>query len=333
MTGSAPLKAFLVSLVVLTVLLQPSLRALAIANPDSLAIVTIRAYDSLVESGDMTFVVYYVIDYASPPTERATEAFMARFFSGSTELQSTSPYAYVNAGYSDGVMAFYFSSSQVTSLGLVWEGGYTVKVQGSPGLFVLPPVVSSGSIEWVNLLVTRTRFKEHVIDAARNLEVTWAPLTEPDIILVQETPEGPAFTNGGDTYFSNSIPNLRIIAPDLFSSRVAVPSFDDRVHDTTYAQDLQTFWDGTSFGQNFDTWADLLGMNRMLLTTLLLAAFNLFVMYITYAITQQAAFAPLTVAVIFPVGAYLGMTDIVLTALMAATSVIATVYILFLKRG
>jgi len=330
---SVPLKVLFVTLGVLLLLLQPSSRVHAISNPDTLAIVTIRAYDGLVESGDMVFVVYYTIDYASPPTERATEAFLVRFFSGSTELQSTSPYAYVNNGYSDGVVAFYFSSSQVTDLGLVWEGSYTIKVQGSPGLFVVPPVVSSGSIVWVNRLVTMTRFKEHTIGSARDLEVTWAPLTEPDVILVQETPDGPAFTRIGDDYFTNSIPNLRVIAPDLFSSRVASPAFDDRVHDTTYSEGLQTFWDGTSFGRNFDTWANLLGMNRLLLTTLLLIAFNLFVAYISVLILQQTSFAPLTVAVIFPVGAYLGMTDMVLAALMAATSVVATVYILFLKRG
>lgn len=308
-------------------------KILAISNPDLMEIVIIRAFDSVIEEDDMLFVAYYRIDYETIPTERATEAFIARFIDGTTERQATTPFAFVNQGYSDGVFSFYFSSSDVIDFGLVWEGSYTIRLQGNPSLFPVPTVVNSGSINWTSQLVTLTRFREYILDFARDLEVTWAEFTDPDIALIQETPDGTAFTDNGDTYFTNVIPNLRVIMPTLFSGRIVVPDFTERVHNTTYSQDLQNFWDGTSFGNNFQAWADLLNMNRVLLTTLILVAFNIFVAYVSFVVTQQTAFAPLTVAVLFPIGAWIGMTDMILAALMTTLSVVASAYILYLRRA
>ncbi len=323
---------YFILMAMLLVALLPK-QAFAIANPDLLQIVSIRAYNNILEATDMLFMVFYRIDYTSPPTERASEAFLARFMDGAIELQSTTPYAFVNDGYSSGIVSFYFDAEAVIAGSLVWEDPYTVRLQGSPSFFATPPIVNSGSIEWTSPLVTKTRFKEHVIDVARDLEVVWAAYTTPDIIMVQSTPDGILLTLVAEDYFVNSIPDIRIIAPELFSSRTVSPDFVEREFDTTYADDLRTFWDGTSFAENFDTWAALLNMNRMLLTTFILLGFNLLIAYIAFVMTKSPAFTPLTVALIFPIGAYLGMTDMILAALMAAASAVAVSYILFLRRA
>lgn len=318
--------AVLASLLTITV-------ASAIANPDEMQLISIRAYESVIETDDMLFVVYYTIDYTSIPSERASEAFLIRFIEGSTELKSATPFAFVNSGYSDGVVSIYFNSAEVATFGLIWENPYTIRLQGSPSLFAVPPVVNSGSIDWTSQLVTKTRFREHTLESARDLEVTWADFTDPDIELVQETPEGTTFTAEGEDYFTNVIANLRVIAPPLFSGRVVTPNFTERTFDTSYSEQLQNFWDGTSFGQNFQTWADLLSVDRLLFTTFLLVLFNLFIAYVAFLVLRSTDFTPLTVAVIFPVGAYIGMTDMILAALMAAAAVIGSVYILYLRRA
>jgi hypothetical protein len=43
--------------------------------------------------------------------------------------------------------------------------------------------------------------------------------------------------------------------------------------------------------------------------------------------------APLTTAIIFPVGAYIGLTDMIFAGLLAVFAIFGMVFILFLRRG
>src|SRR5690606_4453945 len=147
-------------------------------------------------------------------------------------------------GYGEGVFSFYFTPDQVDSLALVHGGPYTVRLQGSPSLFAVPPTINNGSIEWRHQLVTKLRLREDLVRLAQDLEAAWVV---DSVNLIETTPEGNVFTTAGDTYFSNSIPDLRLMIPQLFSGRAVAPRFDEREFDKSYAEQLREFWTGSFF--------------------------------------------------------------------------------------
>ncbi len=320
-------RGFLALLGVVALFLLSVSSVFAIDSPDSLQLPSTRAYRSVLESGDMLFVVQYNIDYAVVPTTTASEAFLIRFFEASSEYRTTAPYNYHTDGYGEGLASFYFSALDVVTYGLVDEGPYTIRLQGSLSYFTIPPVVNSSSIVWKNALATRIHLDEELLAYATLLEDSWGTP------LVVEVVGGFVLTSAGEYYFMKVIPGARQMAPEIFAGRVVTPSFEERDHDLTYAESLRTFWDDTSFDANFQRWADLLGVSKMLIKTLLLVAFNLLVMLSVTSLTKRPDFAPLTIAVIFPVGALVGMTDMILAGLMAAGSVMGVVFILFLRRA
>ena len=87
----------------------------AITNPDALLVPSAQCYGGLVEVGDIGCITHYDIDYASIPTELASEAFLNGFVSSSTTavLRSSTPYVFVNSGYGNGAINIYFSAAEV----------------------------------------------------------------------------------------------------------------------------------------------------------------------------------------------------------------------------
>src|SRR5690606_5001303 len=169
--------------------------ALAIDAPDKLEVIEVKGYSGVIEPGDMLITAHYNIEYTVLPTERASEAFLARLLDGTIELQATSPYPFFANGYGEGVFSFYFTPDQVDSLALVHGGPYTVRLQGSPSLFAVPPTINNGSIEWRHQLVTKLRLREDLVRLAQDLEAAWVA---GPVNLIETTPEGNVFTAAGE---------------------------------------------------------------------------------------------------------------------------------------
>lgn len=91
-----------------------------------------------------------------------------------------------------------------------------------------PPTVSSSTFSlWYDggtLLATRERLTTRIRALAANLENEWNPVT---VDLIEDFAGEAKFTDEGETYFDNTIDNLRTICPDLYYDVVITPEFPD----------------------------------------------------------------------------------------------------------
>lgn len=309
--------------------------AQAITSPTSISLTEVHAYQNVVETDDMLFIALYDIQYPTIPSETVNQAFLFRLLDDGTELGSTAPFPYVNSGYAPGMIALYFSAADVELGGLTWEDpNYEVRLQGNPSVFASPPVVINASIEWNSVLTTKVDLRNFVAGSAFAFEVAWAQYTDPDVDLIINQADGNIFTQDGENYFGNVIPNARLAIPSLFAGRTEIPVIIDRDFDYSYRDQLLTFWDTSSIGIALDGVASVFNTPRTLITTLGLIAFNVVVvMSLTKANPAAIQIAPLTTAIILPVGAYIGLTDMVFAALVAMFALVGTVFILYLRRG
>lgn len=323
-------KLFVISLLAFSLVLslQPQ-RLLAVSDPDSMLLLSARVYPNVLESGDLLVVVAYNLEYTSAPDESISRTYLVRFLTqAGLELQTVTPFSYYNRGYAPGVVSFYFTGLQASTLGISSENVYIVKMQGNPGVFPSPPSVQTSDLFWVSALLSKGALKSDVVGLATLLEDVWV-----DVSLIVNTPEGPAFTAEGDTYFSNTIPSLRSMVPSLFTGGTTTPVIPERESSMEYRNALARFWEDTDIGRAVQNLADHLGIDHLLLKTIFLIAFCILVATAVTAVTQRPDFAPLTFGVLFPLGAYVGMTDMKLAALLAAGGVVTTAFILFLRRA
>lgn len=95
-------------------------------------------YNDVLEDGDVGTLLEYYLDYATPPTQTATETYLAVFVDtdGTTQLKSVAPYTYVNSGYGRGLVWIYFSAAEVTALSIdsADVANYRLWLTGNPTL-------------------------------------------------------------------------------------------------------------------------------------------------------------------------------------------------------
>ncbi len=307
----------------------------SIPDPDFMQIKNTFAYEGTIEATDILYVMHYEIDYSTLPGPLASEAFMFRLMDGVSELRSATPFAFVNDGYSEGVISIYFTAAEVSTLGIVFgaSSGYTVRLQGNPNVFSVPPVVESSSINYRSTLFTTSELKDDVEAMARDLETDWAAFTTPNISLLQATTAGNVFTSDGEDYFTNAILDLILMVPDLFTGRAIAPEFPERQFDLTFRDQLLQFWDSTAFGTTAQTFSDTFGLPRSLVYMFAVLVFMVFIAAMVVLATKSTALVPATVAVIFPMAAYIGLADLIFVALVSALATIGSVYVLWLRRA
>ena len=114
---------------------------------DTPSIESINVYRNARETGDMFFMVYANIPYATIPDQPVTQTFIWSLIDTDnvTELGSTVGYAYnVGTHQSDGfgynVFSMYFDSGNVTALGMTWLDAFVVRLAGNPAVFDDPPI-------------------------------------------------------------------------------------------------------------------------------------------------------------------------------------------------
>ena len=139
-----------VVLAIITLLLLPGNICLAIADPDTMTVNSVEAYQDAVETGDQLYIVTFTLDYTAPPTEAADEAFLIRFLDNSVEIAAVTPYAYYNDGYSDGAITFYFDADD-PDLPTWNQNDITIQITGNPSLSLPVAVADRSAPEGVNM--------------------------------------------------------------------------------------------------------------------------------------------------------------------------------------
>jgi hypothetical protein len=223
----------------------------AIADPDSdPSINAVYVYEDLLEDGDAGVFIDYYLDYAVPPTETATEAYMAVFVDtdGATQLQAVAPYTFQASGYERGVIWIYFTAAEVTAYSIDRAGValYEVWLVGNPTLTWVPgpdpPKTIAGLDYWQPVgTSTSTLMTLRVLQYADILELAWL------LDMITETALGHRLTAVGENYFLNVIPGLMEIAPSCFMSGEYDPTLPELDYTTTFGATL-TNGTGTAAG-------------------------------------------------------------------------------------
>jgi len=210
---------------------------LAIADPDSPpAVNAVYVYDNVLEDGDCGVLVDYFIDYAAIPDETATESYIVAFIDtdGLTQLKSVAPYAFNEKGYNYGMAWIYFTPAEVTadSIDSADIALYKVWLIGNPtvpsGWAGDPPKTIAGIDEWSTVDDPSTTLASRILYYADVLELEWA------VDLIEETSVGSRLTTLGESYFTNVMPNLRLMAPTCFSSSEIEPTVYDIDYETSF---------------------------------------------------------------------------------------------------
>ena len=230
------MKKLLLSALALALLIMialPAIPVYAIDDPDvPVEISGVTVYEDLLEDGDIGILINYYIDYtiAGTPDELVTESYLFVFIDtdGTTQLKAIAPYAYEENGYYRGFAWIYFSAAEVTTHGIdsankvlhrVWCSGNPTIPSGWAGD---PPFTEASITDWYTVGDSAILLAQGVLEAGLQLNYAWTPIE-----IIGSTSIGNRLTDEGEAYFTNAIPNLRLMAPACFADSTVVPTLED----------------------------------------------------------------------------------------------------------
>ena len=318
----------LVVLAILAIAIMPKIAHAAVANPDSMAITDLRAYSDLLEDNDMLFLYTYNITYVTPPTVGVDETFLANLATTSgTVLKTVLPTSFNTDGYGDGFVGFYFDAENVTSLGLIWGDPYVLSLEGNPTQFTSIPTIENSSITYRSTPSGRFWLTLDLRNLLTDLEDSWV------VDLIDYSVEGHRATLIGQDYVSRVIPQIGLMAPDLMSSRQEPAIFEEREFTNAEADRLADFWVGTTFETSMQALADSLNVEKMVLSTILLLVLAGALTFYMVKITERTEFGLLTIAIVVPLGATIGLTDMKFAAVLGMIGILGIGYVFFYKSA
>jgi hypothetical protein len=227
----------LVTLILAVIL--PVTSVFAIDPPDAITLLGCNAYEDVIEEGDMFFLMHYNLDYAVYPTdETVNSSFYTTLTNAGTGVDIalsdifTNPY--FNDGFGQGINSMYFTSAEVSALGLTWGAGYNMRIVPNAtcnwtGGGIPAPV--SQAVTW-----STSGLEQRVLFIMNRLQNQWGVnLLDSGTLSVY-----------GENYGISTIPNLRLMAPTIFVSYNAPIEYGtERAHGLTYALTLRNQWIGT----------------------------------------------------------------------------------------
>jgi len=223
-------------LVLLSVVLSVFLVAtpvLAIDNPDSIDLLSVRVYQNIYEDGDWLVLGEYDIAYNSTPAEAANETFCLVLRNG----VNITAVGYV-VEYNHHIGTIYLDSSSVDDLGLVWGNTtYNVSVIGHPDFFtdltegvnMSTTVLTAGY--WIEGETDESRdyLANRIIVLAKYLEEDWGiDLVDTDNKLNCE----------GREEVLKAVTYLDVICPDIFASCSEIPGYTPPSYNPEYEDTL-----------------------------------------------------------------------------------------------
>lgn len=228
----------LLGLIILVTTLVFVTPVLAIDGPDSGPfIIRIDMYRHCLEEDDLLAFARYNVPYASPPDETIAQAYIGRLLVGSTEYARVSPYSYYNSGYGYGAFSMYLDAASAPT----WGSSCNVSLEGSPTLDWSPstPSVVTSSMNWratTGTTATRALMYAHIIAYAEELSDYWS------VALTTSTAEGTVLSTYGEAYFTNVVPELRTICPNLFTSSSETVTLVDTEWENPEATETTSSW-------------------------------------------------------------------------------------------
>lgn len=258
-------KLRLIAILIIAILLLFPLTATPvyaqIAQPTSLVINSVECYRNVVETEDQLYLITGMVDYSgAPPSELISEAYLVRLMSDATppvELGATTFYSYPSGGYDVQVMcSIYFAKNGEPT----WGDPYTVQLEGNPTLSWaggVPPHTEFSGINWIDEVIlpaSQARLTTRLRALALVLELDWGGTHD----LIETIAGVGKLTDEGEEYFTNSIDNLRVMCPDLFSDVITTPDFPEKAFVEDYYMggedgDYDVYGANNIYAQTFTT--------------------------------------------------------------------------------
>jgi hypothetical protein len=321
-------KSVFAVLLALILLLTVATPVFAIALPDSTpATPVFNVYRNVLQTGDMLFLIYANIPYATTPAEPIWQTYIWRLLKTDnvTELASALPYAFNDNGYGYNLTSMYFDSGNVTANGMVWGTAYPVKLSGNPASFTTPPeynyTISTGSYSTLTATAdVKAALAARILTLGAELNTRWSLAAA--YSLLSETESGTVLSIYGEAFFRGAIYGLQGMAPGAFGYVVSALDLTARTWSTTYVTILQNQYNGTWVDTAKDSLDVLFGTGYSL-AWLLLAVLGCFVVLIITAIVSGDAWlGVMDACLVLVVMTRLGFVDLGATGLMAAIAVI-----------
>lgn len=254
-------------------------------DPDGISILAFYVNRNLIETGDWLIYIRYNVDYtiAGIPDDPIDENYFFKLMNGAVELGYILPYPYNDKGYNVGIASWYFDAATVTTLGLIWNTEYTIRIDQNPARFITTPITypfTLPSSAYTALTTTednRVQLSERIIAQAGILENEWG------LTLLSEQDTGTVLASAGETYFRNAIKGSQVMAPDAFFLQSVEIDTSARVWGTDLSDDYKArFWgadgiEGTPDDSWIWTWgvvpsSDLLNIPSLLLIGIVILA-------------------------------------------------------------
>jgi len=214
------------------------------ADPDSVTMGDKFANRNLIETGDALIYFTPAINYTSTPADAIDKTFTYQLIDTDnvTVLATRDAYNFVNDGYGENPVSFYFSAAD----NLTWAQEYTIRITGKPSVFDTPPIfnfpLSVGDFSSANTttLIQQAELTENLLGMARDLTISMATT------LLEETDVGTVFSSFGEELFRNVIPGLQAMAPSLFLVVIFQPDYTEREWDESQSENYTARQAGTT---------------------------------------------------------------------------------------
>jgi hypothetical protein len=200
----------------------------------------VYAYHNLLEENDVAVIVFFQMTYGTNPTETITDAMLGRFLSaGGVELSNATLYSFYNDGYSTGIYRFYWPASTAPDYSTIDSSGYTVEFAGNPtlswsGAIPLVSVASINKKGAATLTATSVLLAANVLSWANDLGNDWT------ITMTEQAGSTTVLHSNGVQYFTNVIPELQQICPQIFPTGLSTPTYVDKTDNATVAKKQAT---------------------------------------------------------------------------------------------
>lgn len=283
----------------------------------------INIYRNLRETGDWLVLLYANIPYATTPDLPVTQTFTWRLIDtdNTTELGSTTGYAYNDDGYGYNVYSMYFDADNVTGTGLTWGTNYIIRLSGNPTAFDDPPIYNYtvSTADYSSLTATadvKAELAARILELADTLDNIWGLSTTYSLITQGEA--GIYLSTFGSAFFRGAIFGIQAMAPAVFDVVIEEINIEARTWSSGYADNLTTQYDGTWIDTAIEAGKVLFGTDYDLLSMIMLFVMAGALMVGNVMLTGDAWNGMIDVSVLGVIGSRLGMVPLGFVILFAA---------------
>ena len=304
----------------------------------------VNIYRNLIESGDRLIIFTSNIDWENLPNDNVRTMFMFRLMDadGTSVIASTQPYYAYNGGYYLQVAGFYFPDYSV----IEWGEEYQIRIDGNPSKWYtisdVRAIYNISGVEYTEQSSqenNQTELEAWIINVTSLLENDWLNYMSLAPLITTNTSGNQVLTNPGQAYYLNTIQNINLMAPSLFSSGAEINPIipDNPMPEIPASPSLIERWEnqyeGTWVQESFQALGDLFHVNWRTITSILCL-----VIWVIFAAISQMKWGTTDAglwmgAVMFGVMITMGLMNWAVVITAAVLMTLYSVYIVFWRQG